>query len=279
MSWRKKKKEMTNIKHKARLIICLMFAVVIGLIIFLTIKIVKNNEYYKIDSRIEKVNNSKPYENSSYKTIGWLKVQGTNIDVPILHSNNSEENFPVELEDFVWSNNYDTKFHNKINIEGHNIFNLSKKPKIKSELFHRFEELMGFIYYDFAKENKYIQLTIDGKDYIYKIFSVSFINKADTTSFPLHDEYTQEEIKSQIELFKDTSLYDYDVDVREDDKLISLATCTRFYGVDENVKFYVNGRLLRDGEKINNYGVTKSKLYKEIENVLKGDETNEDEDM
>ena len=77
MSWRKKKKEIRKIKHKARLIICLMFAVVIGLIVLLTFKIINSsNKTYKVESRVETLKNVKPIENSNFKTIAWLKVQG-----------------------------------------------------------------------------------------------------------------------------------------------------------------------------------------------------------
>lgn len=280
MSWRKKKKEIKNLKHKARLIICLMFAVVIGLIIFLSIKIIKNNTgYYKIESRVEKVKKAKPIENSGFKTMGWLKIQGTNIDVPIVRSDNIYEEFPVQLDSFVWTTNKDDKFHNNISIVGHNIFNLSSHPKIKSNSFHRFEELMSFVYYDFAKKNQYIQLTIDGKDYIYKIYAVEFLKEAEHTSFPRHDDYSKDEIKKWSDFFKKESIYDYDVDVGENDKLISLVTCTRFFGSDANMEFYVHGRLLREDEKTNLSKVSKNKNYQKIEKILKGDDNNEKDNV
>ena len=61
-----------------------------------------------------------------------------------------------------------------MNIFGHNIFNLGPSPKKSSNNFKRFEELMNFIYHDFAQENKYIQFTINGKDYVYKIFGFEY---------------------------------------------------------------------------------------------------------
>ena len=277
MSWKKKKKEIKNIKHKARLIICLMFAVVIGLIIFLTIRIVKNNTgYYKVDSRVEKLKSEKPIENTGFKSIGWLKVQGTDIDLPIVYSKNEGEAFPVQLERFVWARKSFDKNSTYYDITGHNIFNLSPQPKIKSKMFNRFEQLMAFIYYDFAKENEYIQLTIDDKDYVYKIFSTSFIDKGVASFFPRKSNVDKDDIKKLINTFKNNSLYKYDIDVNANDKIISLSTCTRFYGVDANVEFYVAGRLLREDEKINYYKVTKNEKYKKVEKKLKGDENNEE---
>ena len=276
MSWRKKKKEMRKIKHKAILIVCLMFAVVIGLIVLLTLRIIKNNTgYYKIDSRVEELKNEKPIKDSGFKAIGWLKIQGTEIDLPIVYSENKGEDFPVELESFVWARRSFDKDSNYYDITGHNIFNLSSTPKIKSDTFNRFEQLMAFVYYDFAKNNEYVQLTIDDEDYIYKIFAVSFINKGVTSFFPNKSNVSESDIKRLLEVYEKNSLYKYDIDVNANDKIISLSTCTRFYGADGNTEFYVVARLMREDEKINHYGVSKNKDYEKIEKILKGDENNE----
>lgn len=279
MSWKKKKKEIGNFKHKAKLMICLMFAVVIGLVIFLGFRIVRNNSSYKIDSRVKNLKKTISFKDSSFTTVGWLKIQGTSIDMPIIRSDNIYEDFPVELENFAWTTNNDGKHHTNINIVGHNIFNLSAHPKIKSNYFHRLEELMAFTYYDFAKNNQYIQYTIDGKDYVYKIYAVEFLKASEKTSFPRHDDYTKEEIKKWSELYKKYSIYDYDVDVVENDKLITLSTCTRFFGKDADMEFYVMGRLLREDEKPNLSKVSKNKNYKKIEKILKGDDNNEESDL
>ncbi len=273
MSIRKKLREMRKIKHKAILIVCLMFAVVIGLVILLTLRIIKNNTgYYKIDSRVAELKNEKPIEDTGFKTIAWLKIQGTDIDLPIVYSEERYEEFPVQLESFGWARRNFDKSSNYYDITGHNIFNLSSTPKIKSDMFNRFEQLMAFVYYDFAKNNEYVQLTIDDEDYIYKIFSVSFISKGVTSFFPNKSDASTDDINKLIKVFKDSSLYEYDVDVNTSDKIISLSTCTRFYGIDGNVEFYVAGRLIREDEKINHYKVSKKENYKKVEKILKGDE-------
>ena len=273
MSWRKKKKEIHKIKHKAILIICLMFAVVIGLVVFLTIKIVNSSwKSYKVESRVEELKKTKPIEDSGYKPIGWLKIQGTEIDLPIVYSENEYEGFPVQLESFGWARKSFDKDSTYFDITGHNIFNLSKHPKLKANNFYRLEQLMAFVYYDFAKDNEYIQLTIDDEDYVFKIFAAGFIDKGVATFFPKNSDASETGRQGIINAFDEKSIYDYDVDVNAKDKIITLSTCTRFYGADANIEFYVVGRMLRDGEKIDHYKVTKNKNYDEIEKILKGDE-------
>lgn len=273
MSWRKKKKELRKIKHKAWLIVCLMFAVVIGLISFLTIRIINGyKKPYKSESRVEQLKKVKLNGETGYKPIAWLKVDGTNLDMPIVYTEKRGENFPVQLESFAWTIKKFDKDSTYYDIIGHNIFNLSAHPKLKSDTFDRFEELMSFVYYDFAKNNEYIQLTVGEKDYTYKIFAVGFIDKGTISFFPDNSNPSKSERKHLIEMIEDYNLYKYDVDVNANDKIISLSTCTRFYGANDNIEFFVFGRLLRDNENTSYYKVTKSNNYKKVEKKLKGDE-------
>ena len=236
---------------------------------------ITHKDYYKYESRVSNVALAQDSNNSNYQTIGWLKVQGTNLDLPILTGIDDDSDFPVEMEKYVWNVGPNRRFQNKLDIMGHNIYNLSSSPKLSSDNFNRFEELMSFVYYDFAKENKYFQVTIDGKDYIYKIFSVDFINAVDVDMFP-SGKYTTEDIKYQLDLFKENTLYDYHVDVNENDNIVSLITCTRFFGTEKYIDFLVNGRLVREGEKIDDYSVTKnSRNYSKVEKILKGDDKDE----
>ena len=257
MSWRKKKKQINHVKHKVKLIIGLMFAVVIGLIILLGFKILNPGDYYKIESRVDNVKKLK-IEDSTYEAIGWLRIQGTDIDTPILYSEDSSADFPVEVENFVWTSNETKDFARQINISGHNIFNLSAKPKIKSQYFHRFEGLMAFMYYDFAKKNEYVQLTWGEKEYIYKIFFVGFIDSVDSLYFSRYDDASDEDVKLELDVLSESNFYKYDVDVNEKDKIITMTTCTRFYGDNSDVDFFVAGRMLREDEKVGHYKVTKN---------------------
>ena len=71
------------------------------------------------------------------------------------------------------------------------------------------------------------------------------------------------------------NLYEHDVDVNEDDKFISLYTCTKFFGNDLNSNLVVTGRLLRKGEKVKLSTVEKTEKYDEIVDIMKGGEVNE----
>ena len=115
-------------------------------------------ESFAIQSRISNVENNVVDSLDEYKTVGWIKIQGTNIDYPILY--NSDWIYPGDMEKYAKMVYYEPGFHNHFDVSGHNIFNLSSTPVMHNESFTRFEELMNFVYYDFAKENNYIRQRI-----------------------------------------------------------------------------------------------------------------------
>ena len=220
----------------------------VGAIVALCINALGTNQY-KIENRVSEIKKEKKKDENGIKTVGWLRVQGTNIDTPIINYETLEDIDNINKDDFLWSVNEQEKLYNRVNIQGHNILNLSTRPSVGLEYFTKFEDLMGFIYYDFVKENKYIQYTIDGKNYMYKVFAVYFEEKYNLDLY--HEgNYEVNEIKDFIDLSEKTSFYDFDVDVKENDKLIALVTCSRFYGVNDKRQFVVVGRMLRDGEEL-----------------------------
>lgn len=277
MKVRKGKK--SNSKSLKILVFSLLLLLVLLLLLLLFRKtLINNRNYYQLDSRLEQVEKAKKTDADDYRTVGWIKVQGTNIDMPILQGIGPSFKAPVEKKKYSWMEENDGKFHNKMNVFGHNIFNLSAHPKIGQDSYERFEDLMSFVYYDFAKENKYIQLTMDGQEYIYKIFAAGFMYDYDVQLFSKDGTYA-DDVEWQLKLAETTNLYDYDVDVSEEDSLISLVTCTRFFGTDSYRDFVVMGRLLRDDEKTNDYSVEKSKNYDKVDEMLKGDDSNEEDEV
>lgn len=247
---------------------CIVFTLLFTLNIFGT-------SIYRIDSRVKNIAKEQKNEkkNIGYETIGWLKVQGTKIDAPIIGYENVTDLAHVEKEDYLWNNNNQEKLFNQVVISGHNIMNLSNAPKIGEKYFSRFDDLMAFVYEDFIEDNKYIQYTVDEEDYVYKIFGV-FFEKDYKLDLNNDKDYTKEETNDYIKQIKESSIYDFDVEVDEQDSLITLTTCTRIFGKNNQKQFVVVGRLLREDEKMNNYKVTANNKYKEVKKLMEGDDEN-----
>ena len=276
MSGRKKKLSDRLKRYNVLLIIALIVLMLL-LGVLMIFQIFGNNDYYKVVSREDNIEKSKQNDNGDHETIGWVRVQGTNIDYPVYGILSQEFDYPVVSTSFTWSLNKDSDYHNTMVIYGHNIMNLGPYPRVHDDDFDRMEELMGFVYPDVAEQNQYIQLTMNGENYLYKIFAAGFIDQFTLDSLP-KGEYPDDVRNKYIELVKENSIYDYDVDLKDDDKILSVVTCTRFLGSDFSNDFMITGRLVRVGEEVDQYKVHRNKNYDKVYEILKGAEGDESEE-
>lgn len=237
---------------KRKILIALTVAILIATFFLLILKISGYKKYYKFESRIAKVNE---FKIADAKVIGWIQVQGTNIDYPVIDETESAYESGI---DYIWRANTYREGNNREAIYGHNILNVSSKPLINATDHTRFEQLMGFVYSDFAKKNLYIQYTNHDNDEIYKIYAISFVYSYDEQGYSFD---TEKDTLSYIESAKEASIYDYDVDVDGSDKIISLLTCTRMFGTTGPTQFRIDARKLRKNEKIKKYSVEINENY------------------
>ena len=276
MSARKKK---LSAKLK-RYNIVLIVALVVLMLLLGTLMVVQmfgGRAYYKAESRMDNIRKSQESDSEDHETIGWIRVQGTNIDYPVFGILSEDFDYPVTLNSFTWSLSYDSNFHDTMLIYGHNVMNLGPNPRLHDEAFVRMEELMGFVYYDFAEENQFMQLSMNGKNYIYKIFAVSFLEPSELDAYP-SGEFTQEVKATYVNEILDNSIYDYEVDVKDDDKILSAITCTRFFKDGNSYDFIVTGKLVEEGAAITPSKVHRNKNYERVNDILKGAEEIESEE-
>lgn len=270
MQKKKQKKKSLQKKTMALMGVSLLF---LALIVGFSLERVFNDQTFRVKSRVKQLEKNKDKDTKARKTVGWLRVQGTNIDYPVLYAPNYS--FEYETDDFTWTEADFKKLNNIVYISGHNIKNLSSSPLITNKKHTRFEQLMSFTYYNFAKDNQFIQYTFNGKEYVYRIYAVSYI---DISNIDLYNKapYPEENVQVVIDDTKEKSIFDYDVDVNNKDKIISLITCTKMFGEYDDTSFTVNARLLRKNEKKELAKVRKNKQYKIIEEKLKGGDSNDE---
>ena len=265
----KKRKSKGNSKRLiyASILTTFLLVAIGGLLVFGLVKLVANfKPFYETKERTENITKyNKTHEQT--KAVAWIRVQGTNIDYPVIYSDGTV-NIQEITEDFTWVLNDIEEVKNRIFVLGHNIRNVSRNPIITDKNHTRFEQLPSFMYLDFIEDNKYVQFTINGKDYLYKIFSVSIVKDSElsyqTTSLE------KEDLKEYIDKSLKESYYDFDIDIDENDNIITLATCTRFYGYSPRYTYKIDARMVRDNEKIKNYKVEENNNYKEIQKTMKG---------
>lgn len=203
----------------------------------------KGSDPIKIEHKLEsRVKTLKEHQDQDENVLSWIQVEGTNIDYPVLYSPSVDKS---EIDyDYAWSNYKEDPISYRTVLYGHNILNVSNKPLIASPFHRRFEQLLGFVYLDFAKENQFIEYTVGDKDYVFQIFSVAFVedDKLDRSNLTM-DTKREEYIQTSLS----DSFFEYDVDVSKEDYLLSLITCTRFFGADKDIAFKIDAKLIRDG--------------------------------
>lgn len=205
---------------------------------------------------------------------GWLRVEGTNIDLALIARNNKADITDREYE-FAWTNSYPNEKSNHFTYISHNIRNVSSNPIVGDDSMTYFEQLMSFIYPEFIKKNQFIEFTDpDGNTSIYKIFGVTLIDEPQSSSY--YDTFSDKELNEYIKKVNNESMYDIDIDVNSDDMLLTLYTCTRFYGAGKSYSFRVDARELREGEDMKYSTVEVNKNYKRIEKRMKEGENNEE---
>lgn len=102
--------------------------------------------------------------------------------------------------------------------------------------------------YSFYDESPFIDLSSNYKDYQYIIFGCMITSGNWYTDFrywDMEDFATEEDFNNYVEKVRKGSLIDTGVDVQYGDKLLTLSTC---YASEDNSRFIIVGRRLRDDE-------------------------------
>ena len=114
----------------------------------------------------------------------------------------------------------------------------------------KFTQLKKLLDKDFAEKHPYIFFSSESQDYVYEIFAAMYAN---SDSFYYIDcNFEKTALKDLVNTAKEGSIFNYPVEVGEDDKIIALSTCTYKFGDASNQKqrFVVFGRLLSDKDEM-----------------------------
>lgn len=156
-------------------------------------------------------------------TVAWLVVNGTNINYPVVKYKNNDyylnHSFNNKYSKAGWlfmdyKNDIDTLDRNTV-IYAHN--------RIDGSMFGTLTNTFKRSWFN-EKANHYISLTIENKNYVFKVFSVYEIEVEDyyiTTSFSDDKSY-----ESFLTTLKNRSKFNFGMNLNKDDKIITLSTCT-----------------------------------------------------
>lgn len=160
--------------------------------------------------------------------VGWIKIDGTKIDYPVMHTPDEEDKY------------IHTDFEGKYSFGGVPYIKeeCSLDPESDNLIFYghnmnngtMFQNLMNYKKEDFWKEHPTISFTTLYEERTYEILAVleDRIYRNDEDVFKFYDFIDAEdeaEYDEAIQYFKDHSLYDTGVDAEYGDHLITLVTC------------------------------------------------------
>lgn len=191
--------------------------------------------------------------------MGWLKIPNTNINYPVVMNEdnlyyNSKGYYKEPSKNGViwgdcWNKTGNSSQISRNNIiYGHNWTNVSSNPQIGRAQDVMFGQLTAFHHLNFAQKTPYIHYSTEDEAMTWKVFAAFYTETP--LDYLIQNDSTDAYMRNMIREAKARSMHEYDVDVNENDKILTLITCTRAYGKTPNQRFVVMARLMRSGEKI-----------------------------
>ena len=198
------------------------------------------------------------YQSLNSDVKAWLKIPGTNINYPVLQ-NAYEDHYYLHrgldrgqsYYGVLWTQtatqfgSADSLSSNTV-IYGHNWKNCrwNAAPSTYYAGQQMFESLLSYHHTSWAEQYPYLYYSTPNEEMAFVIFACFY---TEGTDWYINAEGN---IDSVISGAKSRSRHNFGVDVNSGDKLITLSTCTRFYGNTDNQRFVVMARLLRPGEEM-----------------------------
>ncbi|GGE79499.1 SrtB family sortase [Priestia taiwanensis] len=214
-------------------------------IIYSVSSILVNMKYYhesaKVYEGIREVytkqqydSNSKLLENINQDYIGWLSIGDTEIDYPVVQS--------VDNNFYLSHNFYKNKdFAGAIFMDYRNIMDDLDKNVIlyghNMKDGSMFGSLKNYLDIDYYSLHKRIKLEFQDNDYEFEIFSVYTTTNTDW----MNPHFSSQDQKNHLKQLENQSEVKTDVEVTEDDMILTLATCT----VDDDERLIVHAKLMK----------------------------------
>ena len=170
-------------------------------------------------------------------TVGWINVNGTNINYPFVKYTNNKfylnHSFNKSKNSAGWifmdyRNSKDISDKNTI-IYGHAMLNETMFGSLKNTIKKSWYE---------DKSNHYITIYTEKEKIIWQIFSIYYIEK---DSFYLQTEFDDKDtFKEFINIIYKRSKIKFDADISSDDKILTLSTC-----YSKNKRLVVHAKLIK----------------------------------
>jgi sortase B len=174
--------------------------------------------------------------------VGWLKIEGTDINnIVLLNPNETNGN-----EYYLNHNIYKEP-------DKDGVFCIDRKwslvdglPRNTTVFGHSWsddkdgpimQQSKRYLDSQFAEAHPYINFSLSDADMLWEVFAVSYT----TVDLPyIHPNLPWKDWEKVVNVIRDSSIYDYDCDITKDDKILTITTCVYSVPGNENLPLAVN---------------------------------------
>ena len=218
----------------------IMMIIFLILLVISSVEIVKwfksNQENEKLQEEISQaitINETEQVEEKTYNidfaklkemnsdTVAWVKVEGTDVEYTVVQANNNDyylnHNFEKQYNSAGW---IFADYKNKLDGTDKNIIVYGHNRRDGS-MFASLKNILKEEWYT-NEENRKVTFVTEDEYSTYEVFSVYQIEREE---YYLTTSFANGEFREFIENIKNRSTVDFNVDVTEADRILTLSTC------------------------------------------------------
>ena len=177
-------------------------------------------------------------------TVAWIKVEGTDIDYPVVQTNNN---------DYYLNHSYDKSvngagwvfadYKNKLDGTDKNIVIFGHNRRDGS-MFSTLKNILKPEWYN-NESNKYVTFVTEEENLQYEVFSVY---QTENEDYYIKTDFTENSYDEFLQTVKGRSIKKYNVEVSKDDSILTLSTCAN----DNKYRVVLHAKKIK--EEVSNKG-------------------------